>query len=320
MHLTVLAVPGCPNAPVLNDRLAVVLDGRAGVSVSHLVISDEGEAARRGMHGSPTLLIGGVDPFAEPGQAPSMSCRLYRDENGQSSGTPSLGQLRQAIEHPPAPAAGPGDPVWLDSLGRAGRGRVAPANRGLRAVHQAVLRSFVHTGDAPGLSSLATHAAPFDVSPVLAELADGDFIYLDHAGQITAPYPFSALPTPHRVRISGGPAVFAMCAIDALGVSAMTGVPVVIESADPSTGEPVTVNVDGDASTWDPATAVVYVGHAGDGCAGPSASVCCEYMNFFATPAAAKAWAASHPEITGGILSQARALQTGTGIFGQLLS
>ena len=151
MQLTVLAVPGCPNAPVLGDRLAAVLDGRAGVSVSHQVISDEGEAARWGMHGSPTLLIDGVDPFAEPGQPPSMSCRLYRDENGQLSGAPSVGQLRQAIEQALAAAAGPGDPAWLDSLGRAGRGRVAPAERGLRAVHQAVLRSFVHTGAAPGM-------------------------------------------------------------------------------------------------------------------------------------------------------------------------
>lgn len=98
MHLTVLAVPGCPNAPVLSDRLAAVLDGRAGVSVSHHVISDESEAARWGMHGSPTLLIDGVDPFAGPGQPSSMSCRLYRNDNGQTSGAPSAGQLRQAIE------------------------------------------------------------------------------------------------------------------------------------------------------------------------------------------------------------------------------
>ena len=320
MHLTVLAVAECPNAPVLRDRLAAVVNGRAGVSVSHHVICDEGEAARRGMHGSPTLLVDGVDPFAEPGQAPSMSCRLYRDENGHPSGAPSLGQLRQAIEHPPDSAAAPGGPAWLDSLGRSGRGRVAPAERGLRAVHQAVLRSFVHTGAAPGLSSLAKHAAPYEASKVLAELADGDFLYLDDAGQITAAYPFSATPTPHRARISRGPTVFAMCAIDALGVSAMIGVPVVIESADPSTGEPVTVNVDGTTSSWDPATAVVYAGYTGDGCAGPSASVCCGYMNFFATQAAATAWAASHPEITGGILDQARALQVGIDIFGQLLS
>jgi Alkylmercury lyase len=318
MQLTVLAVPGCLNAPVLGDRLAAALDGRAGVLVSHQVISDEGEAVRWGMHGSPTLLIDGADPFAGPGQPPSLSCRLYRDDTGHVSGAPSVSQLRQAIEQAPT-AAEPGDPAWLDSLGRAGRGRVAPADRGLRAVHQAVLRSFVHTGTAPGMSSLARHARPFDVSQVLAELADGDFVCLDQAGQITAAYPFSAVPTRHRVRISGEAAVFAMCAIDALGISAMTGRQVVIESADPSTGEPVTVNVDGATSTWDPATAVVYVGRTGGDCAGPSASVCCGYMNFFATRAAAAAWAASHPEISGGILGQARALQTGIGIFGQLL-
>jgi Alkylmercury lyase len=320
MQLTVLAVPGCPNGPVLEDRLAAVLDGRAGVWVSLQVVSEEGEAARWGMHGSPTLLIDGVDPFAEPGQAPSMSCRLYRDETGQLSGAPSVGQLLQAIEPAQAAATGPGDPAWLDSVGRAGRGRVAPAECGLRAVHQAVLRSFVQTGAAPGLSSLARHAAPFEVPQVLGELADGDFLCLDQAGQITAAYPFSAVPTRHRVRISGGAAVFGMCAIDALGVSAMAGVPVVIESADPSTGEPVTVHVDGATSAWDPVTAVVYVGRTDNDCAGPSASVCCGYINFFATWAAAAAWAAAHPDITGGILGQARALQTGIGIFGQLLS
>jgi hypothetical protein len=319
MHLTVLAVPGCPNVPVLKDRLAAVLVGRAGASVSHQVISDEDEAARWCMRGSPTLLIDGVDPFAEPGQPPGMSCRLYRDDDGRTSGAPSVGQLRHAIEQALAAATEPGDPGWLDALGRAGRGRVAPAEGGLRAVHQAVLRSFLHTGAAPGISSLAEHAIPFEVSPVLAELADGDFLCLDHAGRITAAYPFSALPTRHRVRISGEATAFAMCAIDALGISAMTGRPAVIESADPATGEPVTVNVDGADSTWGPSTAVVYVGRTGGQRAGPSASVCCRYINFFPSRAAASAWAASHPEITGGILGQARALQAGIGIFGQLL-
>lgn len=106
MDLTVLKVPGCPNAPVLENRLEAALNDRQGVSVSHEVVSDDGEAARLGMHGSPTLLIDGVDPFAEPGQAPSMSCRLYRDENGQPAGAPSVGQLRQAIERAQAATAG----------------------------------------------------------------------------------------------------------------------------------------------------------------------------------------------------------------------
>jgi hypothetical protein len=98
MHLTVLAVPDCPNAPVLEERLAAVVDGRADVSVSHEVIASEPDAASRGMHGSPTLLIDGVDPFAVPGQEPSLSCRLYRDDEGRATGAPSVGQLRQAIE------------------------------------------------------------------------------------------------------------------------------------------------------------------------------------------------------------------------------
>src|SRR2546427_4302310 len=110
MQLTVLAVPDCPHAPVLKDRLVTVLDGQAGVLVSHQVISDEGAAAQYGMHGSPTLLIDGADPFAEPGQPPSMSCRLHRDENGQLSGAPSVGQLRQAIGQALAAAGQPRGP------------------------------------------------------------------------------------------------------------------------------------------------------------------------------------------------------------------
>lgn len=98
MHLTILAVPDCPNAPVMEQRLAAVLKDGAGVSVSREVISSEGEAARMGMHGSPTLLIDGADPFAEPGQPPTLSCRLYRDDDGRPSGAPSAGQLQQAIE------------------------------------------------------------------------------------------------------------------------------------------------------------------------------------------------------------------------------
>jgi 23S rRNA G2445 N2-methylase RlmL len=97
MHLTILAVPDCPNAPVLQDRLAAVLGDRAGVSVLLQVIDSESEAELWGMCGSPTLLIEGADPFAEPARRPSMSCRLYRAEDGRASGAPSVSQLRRAI-------------------------------------------------------------------------------------------------------------------------------------------------------------------------------------------------------------------------------
>ncbi len=156
MHVTVLAVPDCPNVRLLEERLAQVLQGRRDVTVSRQVIADQDEAARWGMHGSPTILVDGADPFARPGHSASVSCRLYRDGDGQAGGAPSVSQLRQAIAAAAATTAGAGSPGWLDALGRGGRGRVVPDERGLRAVHQAVLRSFAATGRDPGRTCLTT--------------------------------------------------------------------------------------------------------------------------------------------------------------------
>ena len=50
------------------------------------------------MHGSPTLLIDGTDPFAAPGQPPSLSCRFYRDTTGLTEGAPSVETLRQVLQ------------------------------------------------------------------------------------------------------------------------------------------------------------------------------------------------------------------------------
>jgi hypothetical protein len=88
MKLTVLAVPGCPNAPLLEKRLAEVLAGRPGVTVQRRVITEVAEAARWGMRGSPTLLADGHDPFAAPGATPALACRLYLDEDGRSTARP----------------------------------------------------------------------------------------------------------------------------------------------------------------------------------------------------------------------------------------
>jgi hypothetical protein len=318
VHLIVLAVPGCPSVKLLDQRLAQVLEGRPDVTVSHRVVDEPDQAARRGLHGSPTLLIDGIDPFAEPGQRASVSCRLYRD-GGRAEGAPSVRQLRQAISRPVTVVADTGEECWLDALGRGGRGRIAPADGGLRTVHQAVLRSFAANGAAPDRDLLEAAATPFDSRQVLAELAEGDFVCLDQDGRITAAYPFSAAATPHTVQITGGAVAFSMCAIDALGVAEMLGVRVLIRSADPTTGEPVSVSVDGGTAVWEPDTAVVFAGHTASSCAGPSAATCCGFINFFTSHAAAAAWASSHPEILGGILSQPRALEVGQQIFGRLL-
>jgi hypothetical protein len=97
MELTLLTVPGCPHAAAFEERLAAALAGHPGAVVRRHEVADERQAANAGMHGSPTLLIDGVDPFAGPDQAPSLSCRLYRDEAGRTAGAPSVQALRQAL-------------------------------------------------------------------------------------------------------------------------------------------------------------------------------------------------------------------------------
>jgi hypothetical protein len=97
MELTVLAVPDCPNVPVLEGRLAGILAGRPGVNLTRRVIADAGEAARLGMHGSPTLLVDGRDPFPAPGPGLALACRLYPAADGRLEGAPSVAALRQAL-------------------------------------------------------------------------------------------------------------------------------------------------------------------------------------------------------------------------------
>ncbi len=98
MELTLLTVPACPNATVFEERLALALAGYPDVVARRREVADAREAAQAGMHGSPTLLIDGVDPFAAPGQGPSLSCRLYRDATGRAEGAPPVDALRRALE------------------------------------------------------------------------------------------------------------------------------------------------------------------------------------------------------------------------------
>ena len=100
MELTLLTVPPCPNAAAFEKRLAAALAGHPDAVVHRREIADEREAAAAGMHGSPTLLIDGVDPFAAPGQPPSLSCRLYRDATGPTARAPSVKALRQVLAAP----------------------------------------------------------------------------------------------------------------------------------------------------------------------------------------------------------------------------
>ncbi len=93
MMLEIVQVPGCPGADLLAARLAEAGHRR----IIRRVVTNQADAERLGLTGSPTLLVDGADPFARPGQPPSVSCRLYLDEHGRQGPAPSTGQLRAVL-------------------------------------------------------------------------------------------------------------------------------------------------------------------------------------------------------------------------------
>jgi hypothetical protein len=99
MNLVLLYFDGCPNWSTAKDRLieAVSLGGRTDTEIEHRRIETSGEAAACGFIGSPTILIDGRDPFAEPGAQASLSCRIYRTPDGLS-GSPTVAQLVAVLD------------------------------------------------------------------------------------------------------------------------------------------------------------------------------------------------------------------------------
>ena len=200
--------------------------------------------------------------------------------------------------------------------------RVSPA---ARTVHNAVLRAFAATGRSPDRAALRGDAVVDDADAALTELQQHDVIQLDEDGRIWAAYPFSGRPTRHLVTIDDGPTVYAMCAIDALGMSAMLGRQITIRSVDPNNSRAVIVTVSEDRAAWVPSTTVVVIGEVidsgADSCRSPrpAADRCCGTLNFFTDEASARFWLTEHRGISGRIVDQARALQVGVETFGDLL-
>ena len=189
-----------------------------------------------------------------------------------------------------------------------------------RQVHLAVMSAFAGTGRAPARDELERTARAHGADPaaVLADLAARDVIAFGADGEIRAAYPFSPVPTAIQVRWAGGPLTYAMCAIDALGISAMLGRPVTITAAEPGTGRLITVHAHRDRARWNPRRAIVFAGETGDqGCL--SVDRTCGYINFFTSARAARAWVGHRPGVTGTVLRQAQALREGVAEFGAFL-
>ncbi|SIM56845.1 alkylmercury lyase family protein [Micromonospora cremea] len=186
-------------------------------------------------------------------------------------------------------------------------------------MYRAVLRHFAATGTAPSHTetSSAADAVGLHAAAALRQLSAVDLLAVDDGGRLIAAYPFSPVPTPHTVSL-GEVDVFAMCAIDALGMPFMLDTDALITSADPHTGQPIQVTVAEGAATYQPPEAVVV--YAASHATGRSVNTCCSTINFFTSAENAQVWITAHPTLTATVLDQDQATTLARDIFEPLLA
>lgn len=98
MKVTLVYFDGCPNWQVADQRLHEALDqlGRHDSSVDyHQVVTPE-QAESEQFRGSPTVLVDGVDPWADVNAEVGLSCRVFKTPDGLA-GSPTVDQLMEVL-------------------------------------------------------------------------------------------------------------------------------------------------------------------------------------------------------------------------------
>lgn len=309
MRIELLTSPGCRNAAAAKQTVTDCLT-TLGIDVPII--------ERVGRYPSPTVLVDGVDVMRPEAGAPiGNACRLDLPTPQRVLDALRAHEPDHVDTHStPKDFAMPDQPAGTPQSVAASAQQLPPA---IRKLHRAVLRGFRDHGQAhrddlhPTAASLGV-----DLGDALHQLASADLVHTAPDGQIEIAYPFSGRPTGHTVHLTGHPPVAACCAIDALGIPLMTGTDGVIDSADPDTGAPIRIHRRGDEWTWQPATAVVVIGHTD--CCGTLANTVCRSITFDTDPQHAQSHLDNHPELHGVIVGQDDAITLAESAFGSLLA
>jgi hypothetical protein len=87
----------CPNWQVADRRLKQVAnDNNLDIELAYQLVESPEDAEKYGFHGSPSILIDGVDPFATEDTPVGYACRIYMTETGAAE-APSVEQIAQVL-------------------------------------------------------------------------------------------------------------------------------------------------------------------------------------------------------------------------------
>jgi mercury(II) reductase len=189
-------------------------------------------------------------------------------------------------------------------------------------VRVALLQLYIEDGRAPAPSVLATRTGLNETAiwPQLEELRRRDLVVLE-GGRIVGAYPFSDRETGHQVTL-GERVVNAMCAVDALGIGAMTDRDISIASQCRHCGAPmrITTQHHGRAlASIEPTTAVMWQSVRYEGAC--AANSLCATTAFFCSDEHLSAWRRERSTGEPGFrLSMEEGLEAGRALFGPSLA
>ncbi|MFB0565619.1 MAG: organomercurial lyase [Candidatus Aminicenantaceae bacterium] len=136
-----------------------------------------------------------------------------------------------------------------------------------------------------------------DIIRTLDELEGKDLLLRRKGTQeIVSIYPFSLEATPHQLFLEKGKRLFAMCAVDALGMPAMFKRDVRIGSRCGKCKHNITVEIRNEdiVSKSHPG---IMIWRAGSQDSLPDAETCCPKINFFCSKEHVEEWKAKNPEL-----------------------
>lgn len=192
------------------------------------------------------------------------------------------------------------------------------------AVRKAILSAFATSGTSPNMSDIIPLLPGLEMEeiiPICRRLAEKDLIVWEEAERcVRSAYPFSGVPTSHRVHLKDGPKTYALCAVDALGMSVMLGraAHVVSRCAQCDTAVEVAVTPEGLAQ-YIPGKSVVWFPLITDICC-PVAVSRCPDINFFCSAKHRDHWWQARGRPEGLSMTMPEAFEAGREIFGRLLS
>ncbi|MEK3992887.1 MULTISPECIES: organomercurial lyase [Robertmurraya] len=183
------------------------------------------------------------------------------------------------------------------------------------------------------INDLTATEEQIDDQSALRRLRELDLINWDqNSGDVTVAYPFSGVPTPHRVTVAGKSPAYSMCVIDALGIPSMY-TDAVIESECAFCGEEITIDVKNNLPVAQPNTVIVGLGTTGaansnsccDSSCGPNeptsvATSCCPAIQFYCSEEHWQKANEKNAMTAKDKLTLAEAFEVGAAVFGSTLS